>query len=133
MLNELFVCCRNSHCAEFQSAVAANDKRLQESSARIAEQEKELANIEKLFLSGIVTPENAAYWNAKLFETRHALEQSRRDHSALETSLSAPLFPGTHDRRDSDSIKTMVGRIRSCRQFPNKKKSRSDGRSRNSP
>ena len=32
-------------------------------------------------------------WNEKLSETRHALEQSRRDHSALETSLSAPSFP----------------------------------------
>ena len=73
--------------------IAANDKRMQESSARIAEQEKELTNIEKLFLSGIVTPENAAYWNAKLSEIRHALENTRRDHSALESSLSAPSFP----------------------------------------
>lgn len=68
--------------------IAANDKRLQESSARIAEQEKELANIERLFLSGIVTSENAAYWNGKLSEIRHALEQSRSDHAVLEQSLS---------------------------------------------
>ena len=46
--------------------IAANDLRLQESSARIAEQEKDLANIEWLFLSGVVTSENAAYWNSKL-------------------------------------------------------------------
>jgi hypothetical protein len=70
---------------------AANDLRLQESSSRIADAEKHLSEIERLFLSGVVTPENAAYWNGKLSETRERLSLLRTGHTELEKSLSSPL------------------------------------------
>ena len=66
---------------------AGNKSRIDASAAAIIEVEKEVKNIEDLFLSGVVTPANAGLFNARLTAANQRLALLREQHKELIEAL----------------------------------------------
>ena len=66
---------------------AGNKSRIDASAAAIIEVEKEVKNIEDLFLSGVVTPANAGLFNARLTAANQHLALLREQHKELIEAL----------------------------------------------
>ena len=65
-----------------------NQAEIDRSAALVAEAKQEVDKIDNLFLTGVVTAENAAHWNAKLSAARDNLELIRQKHQQLVDALA---------------------------------------------
>lgn len=65
-----------------------NQSEIERSAALVTEAQQEVDKIDNLFLSGVVTPENAAHWNVKLQAARDNLELIRQKHQQMVDDLA---------------------------------------------
>ncbi len=93
---------------DYQRQKAAEDaekqKLIRKSETEIAEARKEVDNIDRLFLSGVVTPENAAHWNEKLTAARSNLERLQSHHQVVLNNLA--------EIHDADELPKVLEQIR---------------------
>ena len=62
---------------------------IQKSEREIADAEREVQNIDRLFIQGVISPENAAHFNEKLAAARQHLELLQARHKTVLNDLAA--------------------------------------------
>ena len=62
---------------------------IQKSEREIAEAEREVSNIDRLFIQGVISPENAAHFNEKLTSARAPLAALQERHKVVLNDLAA--------------------------------------------